>query len=109
VGTPALVTGDRALHRLIIRAIPPILQGDRTMAFALSPEGLPMPLCQRIIATAALVQVRAAPTAEEQLTRMTNLFALARACCEDVRERHALDEVFSEWWRPGFGKQIDMS
>ncbi|UIF86272.1 hypothetical protein [Cupriavidus sp. UYPR2.512] len=48
VGTPAVVTGDRALHRLIARVIPPILHGDPTMAFALSPEGLPMPLCQRI-------------------------------------------------------------
>jgi len=109
VGTPAVVTGDRALHRLIVRVIPSILQGDRTMAFALSPEGLPTLLCQRIMAMAAPVQVRATPATEERLARMTNLFDLARACCGDERERHALDQVFSEWWRPGFDKQIDLS
>ncbi len=58
---------------------------------------------------AAQVRVRATPTTEERTVRMTNLFGLARACCGDERERHALDQVFSEWWRPGIGKQIDLS
>jgi len=109
VGTPAVVTGDRALHRLIVRVIQPVLQTDPTMGFGLSSEGLPTSLCQRIMAIAAPVQVRAAPTTEEQLARMKNLFDLAKACCAEERERHALDQVFSEWWRPGFGKQIDWS
>lgn len=70
VGTPSVVTGDRALRRLIVRVIPPILHGDPTMTFALSPEGLPMPLCQRIMAMAAPVRVRATPTTEERMVRM---------------------------------------
>jgi len=108
LGTPAIVTGDRALHRLIVRVIPPVLQSSLTMGFSLSPEGLPMSLCQRITTIAAAVQVRTNPTGEEQLARMSTLYKLAKACCADGRERQALDEVFSEWWRPGFGKQISL-
>ena len=68
-----------------------------------------MSLCQRVMAVATSVQVRVNPTTEEQLVRMSNLFDLAKACCAEEREQHALDEVFSQWWRPGFGKQIDLS
>ncbi len=109
VGTPAIVTGDRALHRLIIRVIPPVLLSNLAMSVSLSPEGLPTSLCQRISDIANSVQVRSDPTPEELLTRMSNLFDLAKACCADERERHALDQVFSGWWRPGFGRQIDLS
>lgn len=109
VGTPAIVTGDRALHRLIVRVIPPVLQANPAMGFSLSPEGLPTSLCQRVMAVATSVQVRVNPTTEEQLVRMSNLFDLAKACCAKECEQHALEEVFSQWWRPGFGKQIDLS
>jgi len=109
VGTPAIVTGDRALHRLIVRVIPSVLQDNPTMCFSLSPEGLPESLCQRIVTIASSVQVRANPTAEEQLARMSNLFDLAKATCAEEREQHALEQVFSQWWRPGFGMQIDLS
>lgn len=109
VGTPAIVTGDRALHRLIFRVIPSVLQGNLTMGFSLSPEGLPTSLCQRIMAIATSVQVRANPTTEEQLARISNLFNLAKACCAEEREQHALDLVFSQWLRRGFGMQIDLS
>lgn len=106
VGTPAVVTGDRVLHRLILRLVPPVLQANPAMGFALLPEGLPISLCQRTIAIASSMQIRAIPTIEEQLVRMTNLFDLAKSCSGDERERQALEQVFSEWWRPGFGKQI---
>lgn len=109
VGTPAVVTGDRALHQLIFRTIPPILHDNLTTGFALSPEGLPMSFCDSIRAIAASVQVRATPTSDEQLTRMSNLFDLAKTYCKDERERQALDQMYQEWWLPGFGNKIDVS
>jgi hypothetical protein len=108
-GTPAIVTGDRALHRLIVRVIPPVLQKNPTMCFSLSPEGLPESLRQRIVTTASSVQVRANPTAAQQLARVSNLFALAKAFCAEEPERDALEQVFTQWWRPGFGMQMDLS
>jgi hypothetical protein len=109
VGTPAIVTGDRALHRLIVRVIPPVLQDNPTMCFSLFPEGLPEPWCRRIVAIASSVQVRANPTAAQQLARVSKLFDLAKAFCAKEPERHALEQVFSQWWRPGFGMQMDLS
>jgi len=109
VGTPAMVTGDRALHRLIARVIPPVLHHDSIMRPALFPEGLPEALCQRIMAILAQAPVRAAPTTEQHLSRMSKLFDVAKRYCADAREQHALDEVFSAWWRPGFGRRIDLS
>jgi len=109
VGTPAVVTGDRALHRLILRVIPPVLRDGLTMGFSLLPEGLPASSCERIMTIAASIQVRESAKAEDQLARMSALFELAKDCCTDDRERQALDQMFSDWWRPGFGKQIDLS
>ncbi|MEN9492257.1 MAG: hypothetical protein RJA63_2706 [Pseudomonadota bacterium] len=109
VGTPAVVTGDRALHRLILRVIPPVLHDGLTMGFWLFSEGLPASLCERIVTIATSIQVRACTKAEDQLARMSALFELANECCTEDRERLALDQVFSDWWRPGFGKQIDLS
>jgi len=79
------------------------------MGFTLFPEGLPMTLCQKVMAIATSVQVRANPTAKEQLTRMTYLFDFAKECCADERERKVLDQIFSDWWLPGFDKKIDLS
>lgn len=109
VGTPVIVTGDRALHRLIVRVIPPVLNANLNMGFTLLPEGLPTTLCQKIMTIVASVQVRENPTVKERLTRMSSLFDLAKDCCTDVRERQALDQVFSDWWVPGFDKKIDLS
>lgn len=109
VGSPAIVSGDRALHRLIIRVIPPVLQKSLTMGFTLQPEGLPEDLCRKISSIAGRIQIRPNLTKEDQLTRTKNLFDLAKQCCGEERERQALDQIFSEWWQPGFGKVIDMS
>ena len=68
-----------------------------------------MTLCQKVMAIATSVQVRANPTAKEQLTRMTYLFDFAKECCADERERKVLDQIFSDWWLPGFDKKIDLS
>lgn len=109
VGSPAIVTGDKALHRLIVRAIPPVLRLDRKAAFGLAPDGLPPHMAEQIAGILAQVQVRGDITGEEGLTRVTNLFEHAKTCCAEERERQALDEIYADWWRPGFGKEIDLS
>lgn len=55
------------------------------------------------------VDVRTSVTGDETLMRVTNLFEYAKACCGDERARLALDEIYLEWWLPGFGKKIDLS
>lgn len=109
VGTPAVVTEDRILHRLIIRTISPALQTNSVMAFSLSSEGLPEALCQKIVSIASSGRIRSISTAKEQLNRMINLFSLAKECCTQDREQQAVDQIFREWWRPGFGKPIVLS
>ena len=109
VGAPAIVSGDRALHRLIVRVIPPVLQENPAMALTLHEEGLPKALCEKIIAIGKKVQIRPGFAEDVQLTRMKNLFELAKQCCVDEREKEALDQMFSEWWLPGFGKEFRMS
>ncbi|HHW4670162.1 MAG TPA: hypothetical protein ACQGQJ_11415 [Xylella fastidiosa subsp. multiplex] len=106
---PAIVTGDRVLHRLILRVIPPFWHEKPIMAFSLLEEGLPRSLWERVMAISTSVQVRGEPTHQEHVARMSTLFDLAKACCADERELHALDQMFSQWWRPCFGKQIDFS
>ncbi|WCF27556.1 hypothetical protein [Xylella fastidiosa] len=108
-GIPAIVTGDRVLHRLILRVIPPFWHEKPIMAFGLLEEGLPRCLWERVRAISGSVQVRGEPTHKEHLARMSTLFDLAKACCADERERDALDQMFSQWWRPGFDKQINFS
>lgn len=109
VGSPAIVTGDRALHRLIVRAIPPVLRMDRKMAFGLAPDGLSALMAARIGDILAQVQVRSDVTEKDGLIRVTNLFDCAKTCCADERERQALDEIYADWWRPGFGREIELS
>ncbi|WP_230873187.1 hypothetical protein [Xylella fastidiosa] len=108
-GIPAIVTRDRVLHRLILRVIPSIWRENPIMGFSLLEEGLPRSLWERVMAIRTSVQVRGEPTHQEHVARMSTLFDLAKACCADERERHALDQMFSQWWRPGFGKQINFS
>lgn len=109
VGSPAIVTGDKALHRLIVRAIPPAWREDRQVSFALAPDGLPEPMIKQIGGILEQVDVRTSVTGDETLMRVTNLFEYAKACCGDERARLALDEIYLEWWLPGFGKKIDLS
>lgn len=107
IGTPAIVTGDRALYRLIIRVISPVLQQSRAMNFCMNSSELPTALCEKVGRLVQLVQVRSRPpTLDEQRARIVNLFNAAKAFSTDAREHQVLDEVFSTWWLPGHGKTI---
>lgn len=111
VGTPAIATGDRALHRLIVRAIPPVWQPDNlVMGFCMAGEELPSSLCEQVMRLMQQVEIRhGTPTLDTQLARMSNLFDLAKTLSKDEREHQALDDVFSEWWRPGLGEPMNLS
>lgn len=105
VGTPAIVTGDRALHSLILRVIPPVLQENKTMRFTIASEILPANFYQQITDIITKIEVRDNITANEQQNRMSNLFDVAKNCCTDGREKSALDQIFSEWSCPALGKK----
>lgn len=102
----ALVTGDKALHRVIFRAIPPVMTQSGETSFGLDPNELHQDTFSRVAGVIKSLHARKTATLDEQLVRMKNLFNLAKAWTNDQRERDALDEVFSEWWLPGHGVEI---
>ncbi|MBB5371253.1 MULTISPECIES: hypothetical protein [unclassified Janthinobacterium] len=102
-----LATGDKALHRVIFRAIPPVMTHNGITSFSVAPDELPKEVFDRVIGVIDNLQPRATSTPGEQLARMKNVFSLAKACTNDQRERYALDKVFSEWWLPGHGLEIE--
>ena len=102
----ALATGDKALHRLIFRAIPPVMMPTGATTFSVAPNELSQETYERVVGVALSLQTRQRATLDEQLARMKTVFNLAKAWTNDQRERDALDEVFSEWWLPGHGMEI---
>ena len=102
----ALATGDKALHRVIFRAIPPVMTPDGVTSFSVAPNELSQEAFDRVVQVVLSLQARRMPTLDEQRARMKTVFNLAKAWTNDQRERDALDEVFSEWWLPGHGVAI---
>ena len=102
----ALATGDKALHRVIFRAIPPVMTPAGATSFSVAPNELRQEAFDRVAGVVLSLQAREMSTLDEQLARMKTVFNLAKAWTKDQRERDALDEVFSEWWLPGHGVAI---
>lgn len=102
----ALATGDNALHRVIFRAIPPVMTLAGVTSFSVAPNELPREAFDRVLGVVQSLQARGMSTLDEQLARMKTIFNLAKDLTKDQRERDALDEVFSEWWLPGHGVKI---
>lgn len=102
----ALATGDKALHRVIFRAIPPVMTPDGVTSFSVAPNELSQEAFDRVAQVILSLEARGKPTLDEQRARMKTVFNLAKAWTNDQRERDALDEVFSEWWLPGHGVAI---
>jgi hypothetical protein len=105
-GNSALATGDKALHRVIFRAIPPVMTPTGATCFSVAPNELCQEAFDRVAGVALSLRAREKPTLHEQLARMKTVFSLAKAWTNDQRERDALDEVFFEWWLPGHGVAI---
>lgn len=102
----ALATGDKALHRLIFRAIPPVMTHSGATTFSVVPNELSQKTYARVSEVALSLQTRNRASLDEQLARMKTVFKLAKAWTNDQRERDALDEMLSEWWLPGHGMAI---
>lgn len=102
----ALATGDKALHRLIFRAIPPVMLPTGATTFSVVPNELSQETYERVVGIFQSLQARQGATLDEQLARMKTVFSLAKEWTNDQRERDALDEVFSDWWLPGHGMKI---
>ncbi|AZE90153.1 hypothetical protein [Pseudomonas orientalis] len=106
IGTPAVVTGDKALHRLILRVLPPLLHVSQKTCFSIFPEGLDEAQCTKILQTVQTVGIRDEMTTEQRRQRMAALFELAKDFCANAVERAAVDESWQEWCLPGLGLDI---
>jgi hypothetical protein len=102
----ALVTGDKALHRVIFRAVPPVMTYGGQTSIALFPDQFTPEIFDAINSVVSRLKPRGTTTLDEQRTRMKRLFNLAKSWVNDERERDALDEIFSDWWLPGHGVEI---
>lgn len=108
VGTPAVVTGDKALHRLIMRVLPPLHHESQQACFSILPEGMEDMQWKKILQVVESVQIRANLTATQRSSRMKALFELAKEFCTSDEERAQLDEGWAQWCLPGLARGIRM-
>lgn len=106
VGEPVIVTGDKALHRVIFRALPPVAHESGRTAFTISPFELSQSMQTNILELATSVQIRSSTTVKERAGQMGTLFEIAKSYCTFSEEKDALDEGWHEWCCPGFGKEF---
>ncbi len=103
IGEPVLVTADNALHRVILRVIPPVLHETGMAGFYVAFDALDRELEVRILKAARDIQVRQSPGPEEIARRLETQFRLAQEWCERPEEKQALEEAWVEWCKPGIG------
>ncbi|KPB54727.1 Uncharacterized protein ALO57_01049 [Pseudomonas coronafaciens pv. oryzae] len=108
VGTPAVVTGDKALHRLILRVLPPLLHESQRTCFTIYSEGLEESLGTKIEQVVKSVEIRSRGTEKEIAQRAFTLFELAKEFCAKPEERLVLDEAWQQWCLPGLGLAIEL-
>ncbi|MGY2172868.1 hypothetical protein [Pseudomonas gingeri] len=108
VGAPAVVTGDKALHRLILRVLPPFHHESQRTCFTIYPEGLDEPLGMKVLQVVRSVEIRNRGTDEENTRRIFTLFELAKEFCANTEERLVLDEAWHQWCLPGLGSAIEL-
>ncbi len=89
----ALATGDKALHRVILRTVPPVMMESGTTSFTLAPQELPPEVEQHVWSVLKQLAFRGQATPDLQLARMRNIFAIAKAWTKDPREQEALGKV----------------
>lgn len=109
VGTPAVVTGDKAMHGLILRVLPPVLAGSGQVCFSIQPEGLGDAEQAKILGVVQSVVVRKDLTPLKREQRMLALFELAASFCAKPEERAALQEAWRDWCEPGLGQEIHLA
>ncbi|WP_296217461.1 hypothetical protein [Pseudomonas sp. UBA2684] len=103
VGEPVVVTGDKALHRVILRVIPPVAHESRVAAFTAPPGEIEDFVRSEILRIATEWKPPQPRTSDERSRLMKKLFELAADCCEFDEEKEALMVAWSEWFLPGEG------
>lgn len=101
IGTPVVVTEDKALHRVILRTLPPVWHANRAMEIQPDGSALDAVFRQRILDVRNSCQLRGDVTPQEREQRLSRLFKLASALCAKPEESAALDEAWREWCLPG--------
>lgn len=109
VGEPVVVTGDKALHRVILRLLPPGVHGTGQVGFTVLNEELEQEVVSEILRIGGSVKVRQSTTLNERVNQVQELFRLAEGFCEHVEEKAALNEAWKEWCQPGFGMPMALS
>lgn len=108
VGEPVLVTGDKALHRVILRVLPSVVVEGRGVGFTVAQGELEQAMESEIVRIGTAVPIRESTTVNERTRHMENLFQLAEDCCECVEEKSALREAWNKWVLPGFGLPMEL-
>lgn len=107
VGEPVVVTGDRALHRVIFRVIPPAAHESRVAAFTVPPGEIDDSVRSEILRIATEWKPPQPRTPGERSRLMEKLFELAADCCEFDEEKETLMVAWSEWFLPGEGLPME--
>lgn len=108
VGVPAVVTGDKVLHRLIMRVLPPLLHESQQACFSILPEGLEDIHWKKILEVVESVKHRGEVNSKQRLKRMKALFDLAKEFCTSDEERAQLEKGWTLWCLPGLARRVRM-
>lgn len=109
VGEPVVVTGDKALHRVILRVLPAGASQTGQAAFTVAPGELDQRMESEILRIASAVRVRQPMSPDDRAKQVENLFKLAEGFCEHAEERAALRVAWKEWCQPGLGRRMVLS
>jgi hypothetical protein len=108
-GDQIVVTKDKALTKVILRLIPPVVLASRQVSFA--PTMTELSESDAASWRSIIDRLVRAPTApanaKERYVRMHNLYQFAYELCSDGAERVAIDAIWEEWFAKGHGKPLE--
>lgn len=108
-GEPVLVTGDKALHRLVLRVLPAVKVPGRDAAFTIAPGELATDMQAVILGAVSNIRINRDETKDKKLRKMERLYEVAQTFCALDEEKAALAEAWLEWCKPGMGLRMELS
>lgn len=108
-GEPVLVTGDKALHRLVLRVFPALYQHGRGVAFTIAPNELGEEMHAATLRAVSNFRINRSETKKMKFRKMEKLFELAQTFCALDEEKATLAKAWLEWCKPGMGLRMNLS
>lgn len=104
-----IVTGDKALHRLIFRVVPPVIQENKIVSFNIDLSCLDEKHHSDFFLIYSKLNFKSeAPKDDnEKNLRLRNLYDFAKMCGMTLEEKNELESAFTDWAMPGFGKLMN--